>query len=164
MKRFLEAGRLCAPRGIKGEVRFDCWCDSPEFLENVKVFYLDPDGKRPIEVVSYRVSIPSLIFKGYEDRTLASALTNRIIWFDRNDIVLPDGVCFNDDLLGLKVVCEENGKEYGILDTIEENITGFYYIVKGENGFYRVPDNQRYILRRSVTDGIFVAPLEGLEF
>ncbi len=163
MKKYLEAGRLGAPRGIKGELRFDCWCDSPEFLENVKVFYLDCDGKRPIEVASYRTTIPSIIFKGYEDRTLASTLTNRTIWFDREDVVLPDGVCFNDDLLGLTVVCEENGKTYGVLDSIEENITGFYYIIKGDGVTYRVPDVDRYILRRSPENGIFVSPLEGLE-
>ena len=116
-----------------------------------------------IEVVSYRTSVPSIVFKGYEDRTLASALTNRTLWFDRDDIELPDGVCFNDDLLGLKVVCEENGITYGVLDTIEENITGFYYIVKGGNTSYRVPDVEKYILRRSVGDAIYVSPLEGLE-
>ena len=163
MTKYLEAGRLGAPRGIRGELRFDCWCDSPEFLENVRILYLDCDGKRPIEVVSYRTSVPSIVFKGYEDRTLASALTNRTLWFDRDDIELPDGVCFNDDLLGLKVVCEENGVTYGVLDTIEENITGFYYIVKGGNTSYRVPDVEKYILRRSVGDAIYVSPLEGLE-
>lgn len=163
MRKYLEAGRLGAPRGIKGELRFDCWCDSPEFLESVKVLYLDCDGKRPIEVAYYRTTIPSITFKGYEDRTLASALTNRTLWFDRDDIELPDGVCFNDDLLGLEVVCEENGKTYGILDSIEENISGFYYIVKGDGVTYRVPDVDRYILRRSLENGIFVSPLEGLE-
>ncbi len=163
MRKYLEAGRLGGPRGIKGELRFDCWCDDPEFLLDVKTLYLDCDGKRPIEVISYRPTIPSIIFKGYEDRTSASALTNRTLWFDRDDIILPDGVCFNDDLIGLTVFCEENGKTYGILDEIEENITGFYYIVKGDGVTYRVPDVDRYILRRSVENGIFVAPLEGLE-
>ena len=113
--------------------------------------------------VQSRSYLTAHLFKGYEDRTLASALTNRTLWFDRNDIELPDGVCFNDDLLGLKVVCEENGVTYGVLDTIEENITGFYYIVKGGNTSYRVPDVEKYILRRSVGDAIYVSPLEGLE-
>ena len=35
MKRFLEAGRLNSPRGLKGELRFDCWCDSIDFLNGV---------------------------------------------------------------------------------------------------------------------------------
>lgn len=31
MRRYLEAGRLNSPRGIKGELRFECMCDSPGF-------------------------------------------------------------------------------------------------------------------------------------
>ena len=51
MRRYLEAGRLNSPRGIKGELRFACWCDSPEFLEGVRTFYLDAEGMRPLRVV-----------------------------------------------------------------------------------------------------------------
>ena len=103
MRRYLEAGRLNSPRGIKGELRFACWCDSPEFLEGVRTFYLDAEGMRPLRVVLYRPSIPSLIFEGYEDRSRASQLVNRTIYFDREDVSLPEGVVYNDDLLGLPV-------------------------------------------------------------
>ena len=77
MRRYLEAGRLNSPRGIKGELRFECWCDSPGFLEGVHTFYLDAEGTRPLHVALYRPSIPSLTFEGYEDRTRASQLVNR---------------------------------------------------------------------------------------
>ena len=31
MKRYLEAGRLNSPRGLKGELRFECWCDECDY-------------------------------------------------------------------------------------------------------------------------------------
>ena len=94
MRRFLEAGRLNSPRGIKGEVRFDCWCDGPEFLEGVETLYLDPEGKKPLKVALYRASIPSIIFEGYEDRSKAALLTGRTVYFDRRDVVLPTIVLY----------------------------------------------------------------------
>ncbi len=86
MKRYLEAGRLNSPRGLKGELRFDCWCDSIEFLEGVKYLYLDKDGNRPLEVKSFRNTVGTVTFVGYEDRNSASSLTGRTVYFDREDI------------------------------------------------------------------------------
>ena len=122
MRRYLEAGRLNSPRGIKGELRFACWCDSPEFLEGVRTFYLDAEGMRPLRVVLYRPSIPSLIFEGYEDRSRASQLVNRTIYFDREDVSLPEGVVYNDDLLGLPVF-DTDGARLGSLTACAGCIT-----------------------------------------
>lgn len=38
--------------GIKGEVRIDPWCDSPEFLCAFKKLWLDENGTEFIEVKS----------------------------------------------------------------------------------------------------------------
>ena len=91
MKRYLEAGRLNSPRGLKGELRFECWCDDAEFLSGVSRLYLDPDGKRFLEVERYIPHLGTVVFKGYPDRTSASALTGRTLWFDREDVTLPEG-------------------------------------------------------------------------
>ena len=48
MKKYLEAGRLTSARGLKGELRFDCWCDGPEFLSGVERLYLDEIGEMDI--------------------------------------------------------------------------------------------------------------------
>lgn len=120
MKRYLEAGRLNSPRGLKGELRFECWCDDAEFLSGVSRLYLDPDGKRFLEVERYIPHLGTVIFKGYPDRTSASALTGRTLWFDREDVELPEGTWFNDDLIGTPVYNHENGELLGELREVEE--------------------------------------------
>ena len=129
MKRFLEAGRLNSPRGLKGELRFECWCDSIEFLSGVKHLYLDPEGKRPLEVKAFRETVSTVIFVGYEDRNSASALTGRTVYFDREDIILPDGVFYNDDLIGVDVINESTGGVIGKLKRIEEGMASDIYFV-----------------------------------
>ena len=79
MKRYLEAGRLNSPRGLKGEIRFECWCDDAEFLSGVSRLYLDSEGKRFLEVERYIPHLGTVVFKGYPDRTAVSELTGRTL-------------------------------------------------------------------------------------
>ena len=162
MKRFLEAGRLNSPRGLKGELKFDCWCDSFEFLSGVKHLYLDPQGKRPLEVKAFRETVGTVIFVGYEDRTLASALTGRTVYFDREDIPLPEGVFYNDDLIGLPVFDENTNRVIGKLVRIEEGRASDIYYVEGEKN-YIIPAVAEFILEKDPQKGITVRIIDGME-
>ena len=51
-KQFLDSGKIVGTHGIKGEVRIDPWCDSPEFLCAFKKLWLDENGTEFIEVKS----------------------------------------------------------------------------------------------------------------
>ena len=162
MKKFLEAGVLGAPRGVKGELRFDCWCDSPAFLSNVKRFYFDAEGTKSLAVKRYHPSIPSIVFEGREDRQTAALLTGRKLWFDRDDVVLPEGVYFNDDLIGLRVYDAENGEDIGVLSAIEEGSRNFLYRIKGDKE-YLIPAVDAFIKAVDPEKGIAVSLIEGLE-
>lgn len=154
---------MTSPRGIKGEVRFDCWCDSPEFLIGVNRFYLDDKGERLLTVKQYRPSIPSIIFEGYEDRNLAGTLAGRVIYFDRNDVTLEEGVCFNDDLISLPVFDMDSGEQIGILERIDEGVASDFYFVRGEKNSYYIPVRDEFIKEISLDTGIKVKLIDGLE-
>ena len=51
-KQFLESGKIVNTHGIKGEVKIQPWCDSPEFLKKFKTLYI---GQTPYKVLSSRV-------------------------------------------------------------------------------------------------------------
>lgn len=162
MKRFLEAGRLNSPRGIKGELKFSCWCDSPDFLDGVEYLYLDPKGEKRLKIVLYRPNIPSIIFEGYEDRTACAVLTGRTVYFDRYDPALPGDVIYNDDLIGLPVFDADTEEHIGELKRIDETIGGFLYYIAGEEKEYLMPAVDRYIVSVDLEKGIHVHTDEGL--
>lgn len=151
-----------APRGVKGELRFECYCDSPDFLRGVKRLYFDGKGEKSLAVKRYYPSIPSVIFEGREDRQSAAMLTGRTVWFDRDETPLPEGVFFNDDLVGLAVYDADSGEELGVLAEIEEASRGFLYRIKGEKE-YLVPDVDAFIVSRDPEKGIAVRLIEGME-
>ncbi|MBQ2325648.1 MAG: 16S rRNA processing protein RimM [Clostridia bacterium] len=162
MKRFLEAGRLNSPRGIKGELKFSCWCDSPDYLEGVEYLYLDPKGEKRLKIVNYRPNIPSIVFEGYEDRTACAVLTGRTVYFDRYDPALPGDVIYNDDLIGLPVYDAETEENIGTLQRIDETIGGFLYYIAGGEKEYLMPAVDRYIVSVDLEQGIRVHVDEGL--
>ena len=162
MRRYLEAGRLNSPRGLKGEIRFDCWCDDISFLSGVKYLYFDKEGKRPVEVKEIRETLSTVVFVGYEDRASAAALTGRTVYFDRNDITLPEGVFFNDDLIGLMVIDAKTGKQIGKLVKIEEGVASELYYIEGDKN-YIIPAVKEFVLDIDLQKGITVNIIDGSE-
>lgn len=162
MKRYLEAGRLNSPRGLKGELRFDCWCDSIAFLSGVKYLYLSPDGEKPLEVKQFRETVSTVIFKGYEEREIAAKLTGRVVYFDREDIALPEGVFYNDDLIGVPVRDALTDTIVGKITKIEEGMASDLYYVEGEKK-YIIPAAGDFIIKADPNGEVLVNLIDGLE-
>lgn len=40
MEQYLEIGKIVGTHGLKGELRVDPWCDSPQFYAALKLFIL----------------------------------------------------------------------------------------------------------------------------
>ncbi len=163
MKRYLEAGRLNSPRGLKGEIRFDCWCDSAEFLSGVTRLYLDPEGKRFLEVERYLPHLGTVMFKGYDDRTAVSVLTGRTLWFDREDVVLPEGSWFNDDLLGTPVFDETSQRTLGRVHEVEERNGRFLWHIRDGDREFLFPAVSVYLVSVLPGEEVRVRLIDGME-
>ena len=50
IKEFLEIGKITGTHGIKGEMRVQPWCDSPEFMSKFRTLYLDKKGEKKAAV------------------------------------------------------------------------------------------------------------------
>ncbi|MBP5230605.1 MAG: hypothetical protein ILO68_02650 [Clostridia bacterium] len=134
MKRYLEAGKLGAPRGLKGEIRLDCWCDGFDFLEGIPKLYLDPDGRLFLEPERFLPHLGTVVFKGYPDRTAVTPLVGRVLWFDREDVDLPEGAYFNDDLIGTPVFPDGGDEPVGFVYGLEDRGGPLLWRIRDESG------------------------------
>ena len=48
--KYLEAGQIVGTHGVRGEVRVQPWCDSPQQFATFKKLYWDAAGKQPVKV------------------------------------------------------------------------------------------------------------------
>lgn len=134
VKTFLEIGKIVGTHGLKGEVRIEPWCDSPEFLSQFKTLYFD-GGKTPVKVSARphkRIAIAKL--KGVDTVEQADLLRGKVLWMNRSDVSLEKGEYFIQDLLDCRVVDIESNVEYGIITDVFKT---------GANDVYEITDNQK---------------------
>ena len=161
-KQFLEAGKIVNTHGVNGEVKIVPWADTPAFLQQLAQFYIDQTA---VKVEKARVHKQFLITKleGVDTVNDAMRLKNKLIYIARDEITLPKGDFFIQDILGLPVI-EENGTVMGTLKEILPNPSGDIYVVTDETGGERlIPDVPAFIVEKNLEEGyIKVRLIEGL--
>lgn len=164
-KQYLDSGKIVGTHGIKGEVRIEPWCDSPEFLCAFKKLYLDEKGQTFIEVKSRpHKNITLAKIKGVDTIEEAERYRGKIIYINRNDICLDEGVNFVQDLIGLEVKDADSGKIYGkISDVLRTGANDVYEITDSENKKYLAPVIDEVIEKIDVDGGfVIIRPMKGI--
>lgn len=162
-KQYLEAGQIVGTHGIRGEVRVQPWCDSPEVLSELNVLYYD-EGRTPLKVAARPHKNVALVkIEGVNTVQAAAALRGRILYLDRGDLKLNEGTYFIQDLIGLRVVDADSGEEYGTLTDVSPTGANDVYHVRTEKGEVLVPAVPSMIIETDVDGGIMkIRPIKGL--
>lgn len=164
-KQFLDSGKIVGTHGIKGEVRIDPWCDSPEFLCAFKKLWLDENGTEFIEVKSRpHKNITLTKIKGVDTIETAEKYRGKVVYINRDDINLAEGVHFVQDLIGLEVKDADNGKVYGkISDVLRTGANDVYEIKDADGKTYLAPVIDDVVKEINVNDGyVLIVPMKGI--
>ncbi len=164
-KQYLESGKIVGTHGIKGEVRIDPWCDSPQFLAAFDKLYLDDRGETFIEVKSRpHKNITLCKIKGVDNIDDAQRLRGRIVYIDRDDVKLEEGVNFVQDLIGLAVIDADSGENYGkITDVLRTGANDVYEVTSPDGQKILVPVIDEVIPARNIDEGfVLLRPMKGL--
>ncbi len=164
MKQYLEAGKIINKRGIKGELKVETYCDTPQALCALKKLYLDPAGKDGRAVLSAKVykGCGYLLLEGVSTPEQADALRGRVLYADRGDLPLTEGSVFIDDLIGLPVYDTDTGTVYGkVKEVFNRGASDIYAISDGKNEYF-VPAVKEFIIAVDTEKGIAVRPIAGM--
>lgn len=164
MKQYLEIGKIVSVFGLKGEIKIQPWCDSPDFLCEFDTLFWK--SGTPVEVERARVqkNIVIMKIKGCDTVEEAQKLRNRVLYMDRDDVELEEGAYFIQDLIGLRVVDAGSGIEYGLLtDVSETGANDVYHIKSPEGKLFYIPAIPDVVKETNIEDGVMkITPLEGL--
>ena len=162
MKKYLEIGKITGTRGLKGELRVEPWCDSPDILAGLKKIYVN--GK-VLNILSARVqkSMVIMAIEGISNIDEAEKLRNTIINIDRNDLKLEKGQYFIQDLIGLKVIDADNDSLYGKINDVFKTGANDVYQVTDGNKNYLIPVIQDVVLDVNIAEGyVKIRPIKGI--
>lgn len=164
IKDYLEIGQIVSTHGVRGEVRFNPWCDSPDFVKNFKTLYFDSKGEKAVKVHAARPhgNIVILMLDGVETIEAARELKNTILYMKRSDAKLPDGTWFIQELIGCRVTDFETGEEYGEITDVTETGANDVYHIKTQKGTVLFPAVKEFIRSTDVAEGVVqISPIKG---
>lgn len=164
MQQFLEIGKIVSVFGIRGEVKVQPWCDSPQFLCEFDTLYYK--SGTPVNIIKSRVAKNIVVMKieGIDTVEQAQALRNRVLYMDRNDVELAEGSYFIQDLIGLTVIDADTEQVYGKICDVTETGANDVYHIKDKDGQMRyIPAIPQVVINVDIKNSeMLIRPLDGL--
>ncbi len=158
---FLEVGKILNTHGVRGELKTESWCNSPEDLCELQTVYV---GGKAYPVRNSRIHGPFVLLtlEGVRSIDDALPLKGKIITARREDVSLDEGSHFIVDLIGLEARHAETGAILGKVTEILEYPAHDLYVVKGDKQYF-IPDVPEFVKGIYEEEGyIAFAPLEGM--
>ncbi|MBQ3265745.1 MAG: 16S rRNA processing protein RimM [Ruminococcus sp.] len=164
LKQYLEVGRIVGTHGIRGEMRVECWANSPDFLKSFKKLYLD-EGKSALDVSCRpHKNIALMTAKGVTTIEEADKLRGKILYIDRNDVQLGEGEHFVQDIIGLEVTDADSGAVYGVVKDVLKTGSNDVYEMQAQDGkLFYIPVIPDIMAGFDFEKGkVFIHPMKGL--
>ncbi len=165
IKDYLEIGKITGTHGIRGEMRVQPWCDSPEFMKKFKTLYLDKKGEKAVKV-SCRPNGHMVIVKidGIDTVEEASKYREKVLFMKRSDARLPEGKYFIQELVDCTVIDADNEEKcYGTLTDVSQTGANDVWHITNETGEYLIPAIPPVVIDTDVEKGVIkIRPLRGI--
>ena len=164
-KQFLETGKIVTTHGVRGEVKVEPWCDSPQEFLQLRRLYLEKGAKEVTpESIRVQKNMVLLKLKGVDDMDAAVALRGKILYLNREDVSLEEGDYFVQDLLDMRVIDADDGREYGILTEVSQTGANDVYHIRFADGKIRlIPAIRDVVIETDIESGVMrIRPLAGL--
>ena len=166
IKPFLELGQIVGTHGIRGEMRVNPSCDSPDFARRFKTLYFDSLGGKSVGVVSCRPHGNIILIKldGINDIDTAASKKGAVLYFARDDAALPEGTWFIEELKGCRCIDSDDGREYGKIFDVIQNPANDVWCIRDKNGSeYMLPAVKSVIISVDVkNETALISPIKGI--
>ena len=165
---YLELGKVQNTHGVRGELRVEPWCDTPELFDCVETVFLKKDGGEPYRIVSWRPHkhLVLLTLQGVGDVDTAARLKNRILYVRREDIAhtLPEGRHFIAEMLGCEVRdADDERVVYGTLTDVFNRGANNIWEIKKDGKEYLMPDIPGIVVSVDIEKEVaLVRPIPGI--
>lgn len=162
---YLETGKIVNVHGLKGDVKVLSWADVPEVLLEFDEFFID-GVSYPVEKSRIQKDSVLVKFKGIDTVEAAEKLRNKILYINKDELELDEGIYFIEDLMGLSVYDADSGTLYGKLtDVLQNGAHDVYEITSDapESCKYYVPAIAECEIKVSLPEKkMTIRPLKGL--
>ena len=164
-EKYIETGKIVGTHGIRGEMRVQPWCDTPEFLTKFKTLYLDKNGENSVKITSSRAHKNIVLMKisGIDTIEKAETLRGKVLYLDREDTNLPKGVFFQCDLIGCEVFDADSNEKLGEISDVSQTGANDVWHIKKDGKEYLIPSIPDVVINVDIDENkVVIRPLKGI--
>jgi 16S rRNA processing protein RimM len=164
-RKYLECGKIINTHGVKGALKLESWCNTPDDLAGMdRLFISEPGGMKEYKVDNTAIFKQFVIveLEGINDIDVALTYKNKIVYAAREDFSLEEDDYFIVDIIGLPVIDAENGRVYGKLKDVINRGASDIYVVCTDDGERMMPAVEEFVKTVDLEKGIFITPIEGM--
>ncbi len=164
-KTFLNIGKIVGSHGIKGMVRVECWCNSPEFLCQFKRLFTADNVNNVLKVnkASPHKNIALVKFKGIDTIEQAETMRGNLLYIYRDDAKLRDDQYFIEEIIGCKIYDGETNKYYGELSDVYNTGANDIWQIKNEDKEFLFPSVPHFVKSVDIEkEIIYILPPKGI--
>ena len=150
-QEFITAGRIAGAHGVKGEVALLPLGIDAAYLAAFTTYYI---AGAPVVPTARRTHKGCLLLKlpGVDDRDAALALKGQSVAVRRADGSLPEGVFFDQELIGLTARDAATGAALGKVEEVLPYPAHKVYAVRGGKDEYLIPAVPAFVKEINLTE------------
>ena len=151
-QEFITAGRIVGAHGVKGEIKLLPLGIDAAFLTAFTTYYIDG---APVIPAACRPHKGCLLLKlpGVDDMDTALSLKGKGMSVRRADGHLPEGIFFDQELIGLTARDGATGEILGKVEEVLPYPAHKVYAVRGGKDEYLIPAVPAFIKEINLTEG-----------
>lgn len=162
-KQFLEIGRIVNTHGIRGDVKVQPWCDSPEFLADFDRLYTKSQQEIRVLRAAVHKGCVLMHLEGIDTVDDAQKLRNTILYMNRDDVELEEGAFFIQDVIGLPAYDERVNRQIGTVKEITAGPAGDLYVIQDGDKTHYIPGVPAFLREVDLENGqVTFCTIEGL--
>ena len=163
--KYLECGKIINIHGVRGALKIEPWCDSPEVAASLsKIYFSEKDGsytEAKVKKASAAGRFVLMTLEGIETPEAAREYKGRVFFADREDIPLEEGDFFLADIIGLPVYDADSGKQYGKIKDADFSRHTPLYTIETESGDVLYPAIPEFVKEIDLETGVKICPISG---
>lgn len=162
----IETGKVVGTHGVRGALRVQPWCDSPDFLCNFKTLYLKNNGEyQPVKVKASRPHGNMVIMEldGITNIDMAETLRGKVLYLDRKSLDLDDDRYLICDLIGCEVFNVDNNELIGKISDVSKTGANDVWHITNEKGEFLIPAIEQVVISVDVdAEKVVIKLLDGI--
>ena len=165
-KDYIETGKIVGTHGVRGSLRVQPWCDTPEFLCQFKNLFLkEQSAFNSVKIKSSRPhgNVVIMDLDGVNNMDEAENLRGKILFVKRKDLKLDDGQYLISDLIDCDVFDADSNEFIGkISDVSKTGANDVWHINKNQNE-YLIPVIDEVVISVNIEENkVVIRPLKGI--